>query len=169
VSTIDEGAGFDAAAAHVHFSKACFNGAWTLIEKADRDAADDEAMVALTHASIWHWSQRSDCTDRHRSIGAWQAARVHALLGHGAEAERHAALADGYARFLAPFYRASAKEALARAALARGDRVAANAHALQAKVLAQGIVDADERDLVLNDLAQLGLGNVPAGDAPGAR
>ncbi len=163
---MDEAAGFDEAAAHVHLSKACFNRAWTLIDRVDRSAADDEVMVGLAHASRWHWSQRPDCTDRHRSIGAWQVARVHALLGHGAEAMRYATMADELAGGLAPFYRASAKEGLARAAIASGDPVAARAHAMQARVLVQAVVDAEERDLVLNDLAQLGLGPGHADPAP---
>ena len=146
---------FDEAAAHAHFSKACFNRAWELIEKADRSADDDEEMVRLNQASLWHWTQRPDCTDRNRSIGYWQASRIRALIGHGDEAQRYADLCERHSRALAPFYQASAQEALARAAQVRGHATAARAHVARARVLAQAIVDDDERAIVLADLATL--------------
>jgi hypothetical protein len=74
-------ADFDADQAHRHFSASCFNLAWELIDKPDRTAEDDEQMVRLAQASLWHWTQRSDCTDKNLSIGYWQVSRVCALLG----------------------------------------------------------------------------------------
>ena len=156
VPDIDPKAALDEAAAHVHFSKTCFNSAWELIEKDDRSAVDDERMIQLNQASLWHWSQRADCTDRNRSIGYWQASRIRAVVGHADEAERYARLCMDHSGSLAPFYQAYAHEALARAALARGDEAACRAHAMQARVLAQAIVDEDERELVLADLETLG-------------
>ena len=146
---------FDEAAAHAHFSKTCFNRAWDLIEKVGRSAEDDEEMIRLNQASLWHWTQRADCTDRHRAIGYWQASRIRALIGHGDEAQRYAELCERHSRTLAPFHQATAQEALARAAQARGDAAAARAHAVRARVLAQAIVDDDDRELVLSDLATL--------------
>ena len=52
-------ANFEADHAHRHFSASCFNLAWELIEKPDRTAEDDEQMVRLAQASLWHWTQRS--------------------------------------------------------------------------------------------------------------
>ena len=153
--TTDEGAAFDAAAAHVRFSKDCFDRAWDLIEKADRSAADDDEMLLLSQAALWHWTQRPDCSDRNRSVGYWQASRIHALLGHADEAERYARRCLEKSSALAPFYLAYAQEALARAARVRGDDAACRAHAMQALVLAQAIVDDAERELVLADLATL--------------
>ncbi len=54
---------FDVEAAHAHFSKACFNAARALIEKPDRTPAEGEEMIRLNQASLWHWTQRPDCTD----------------------------------------------------------------------------------------------------------
>ena len=69
-------ANFDLAEAHKYFAANCFNGAWTLIEKKDRTAKDDQMMVALSQASIFHWSQRQDCDEEKMAIGFWQASRV---------------------------------------------------------------------------------------------
>ncbi len=147
---------FDEAAAHTHFSKACFNSAWDLIEKAGRSAAENEEMIRLNQASLWHWTQRPDCTDRNLVVGYWQASRIRAIVGHADEAQRYAELCERHSRALMPFYQASAQEALARAAWARADAAASKAHATQARVLAQAIVDADERELILADLETLG-------------
>ena len=146
----------DAEAAHRHFSAACFNDAWTLIEKTDRSADDDERMIALNQASLWHWSQRPDCADRNRAIGYWQASRIRSVLGHPAEAARYAELCLHFSRGLAPFHLACAHEAVARAALLVGDRRAARANAMRARVHLQAITDDEERDLVVADLATLG-------------
>ena len=154
MSTTNEA--IDAAAAHVHFAASCFNRAWMLIEKTDRSPAEDEEMIQLNQASLWHWSQRPDCSERHRSVGYWQASRIRALLGHGAEAVRYAKLALDHSETLAPFYRAYAHEAMARAAQVLGDDAACKAQAMQARVYVQAIADPEERDLVVADLATLG-------------
>lgn len=81
---------FDAAAAHRRFSTECFNRAWELIEKPERTRDDDEAMVLRAMASLWHWTQRPDCTEQNLAIGHWQVSRVYALAGHGEAAMHHA-------------------------------------------------------------------------------
>jgi hypothetical protein len=75
-------AGFDLGAAHKHFSAQCFNAVWGLLDKAERSAAEDQEMIQLALASIWHWTQRDDCSDTSMSVGYWQASRVHAVAGH---------------------------------------------------------------------------------------
>ena len=146
---------FDHGAAHVHFSAACFNAAWTLIEKATRTPAQDEEMIALNQASTWHWSQRPDCTDRHRSIGYWQASRIRAILGHAEEARRYADLCLSFSGSLPVFYQACAHEALARAALAGNDPAAMEVHLMQVRACLQAISDPEEREIVIADLASL--------------
>ncbi len=66
---------------HQHFSTHCFNGAWDLIDKPVRTSDENEQMIQLAHASLWHWSQRADCCEKNLSIGYWQLARIYALLG----------------------------------------------------------------------------------------
>ena len=79
----------DVAAAHKYFSAYCFNAAWGLIDNKNRTHQDDEEMTRLCQASIWHWTQREDCTDKNLSIGYWQASRVYALLGQADDARRY--------------------------------------------------------------------------------
>jgi hypothetical protein len=143
------------AAAHEHFSKTCFNRAWDYIEKPDRSAEDDEEMIRLNQASLWHWTQRPDCTDRNRAIGYWQASRIRALVGHGEEALRYARLTLGYSGSLAAFHRAMAHEALARAAQVLGDRASVREHVERARELAESVDDAEERSIIDADLATL--------------
>ncbi|MGH6611980.1 MAG: VOC family protein [Burkholderiaceae bacterium] len=80
-------ADFDVAAAHKYFAADCFNKAWDLIEKPDRSAEDNRLMVALSHASIYHWLQRPDCDNTRLSVGYWQASRIQSLPGNADEAE----------------------------------------------------------------------------------
>jgi len=146
---------FDAAAAHVRFSKECFNRAWDLIVKIDRSPVDDEEMIRLNQASLWHWTQRLDCTDRNLAIGYWQAARIRAILGHADEAMRYAKLCLQCSLELGPFLLGSAEEALARAAQVAGDRVAVAKHLARAHALAKLIDDEADRTLLEDDLASL--------------
>ncbi len=59
----------DLASANKYFSAECFNRAWELIDKQDRSEADNVNMLALSMASFWHWTQRSDCTNENLSVG----------------------------------------------------------------------------------------------------
>ena len=38
-------------------------------------------MILYALASLWHWTQRPDCSTTNLSIGYWQAASVYALAG----------------------------------------------------------------------------------------
>lgn len=150
-------ADFDVEAAHRFFASECFNKTWDLMEKPDRTAADDRLMLALTHASIFHWSQRPDCSERNLSIGYWQASRVHALLGHAVEAKRLAETCLSLSAGLEPFFVGFAREALARAALLAGDGASAEEHVRAALAAAEQIDKREDRELLLADLRTLDL------------
>jgi hypothetical protein len=150
-----EPAAFDPAAAHEYFSRTCFNQAWDLIVKPDRSPADDEEMIRLNQASLWHWTQRADCSARNLSVGYWQASRIRAILGQAQEAMRYARLCLAQSVEQGPFLLGYAEEALGRAALAAGDRTNAAKHAARARELATAIAEAGDRDLLLSDLATL--------------
>ncbi len=64
---------FDSKHAHRFFSAHCFNSTWKLIDKAKRTEPENEQMIQCTLASLWHWTQREDCTDMNLSIGYWLA------------------------------------------------------------------------------------------------
>lgn len=146
---------FDVDAAHRYFAAHCFNCAWDLIEKKDRTAEDDQLMVALNQASIYHWLQRPDCSNRELSVGFWQASRIQSLLGNALEARRQAEVCLAYSGELEPFYVGYAHEALARAARIAGDQALARAHKEEAKKLAGAVTEKDERNLLLKDLESI--------------
>src|SRR4029079_5370428 len=63
-----------------------FNHTWTLLQRPDRTAEEDEAMVHAAHASRHHWGRVGDAGSW--AVGEWQIARVYAVLGR-AEASLH--------------------------------------------------------------------------------
>lgn len=147
---------FDLAAAHRFFAADCFNRAWTLIDTPNRSAEDDEQMLRLSQASMWHWTQRPDCTPRNLSIGYWQLARVYALAGRADEARRYGQLCLQHSQSEAPFYQAYAHEALARADHVAGNHDRAAQHIAEARRLAEAVAEADDRQRLLDDLAAIG-------------
>ncbi len=152
-----EEAQFDVAAAHQYFSAICFNRAWEYLDKTDRSAEDDQRMIETTIASIWHWTQRSDCSDTNLSIGYWQASRVYATVGLGAEAYRYGerCLEASQAKGVPPFYLGYAYEALARAALVMEDRQTMGEHLSEARRVAETVPDLEARKALLADLDTL--------------
>ena len=143
---------FDRDKAHRYFSAACFNEAWRFIRKTDRTPDDDEQMIRLTQASLWHWTQRRDCTRQNMSIGYWQASRVYAKLGRAEEARRYGQLCLAETSEEVPFYRGYAYEALARAESVAGNRAVALKHSAEAARLAQRVTDLEDRAALLEDL-----------------
>lgn len=143
---------FDKAAAHRLFSADCFNRTWTLIEKPDRSPAEDEQMLLLSLASLWHWTQREDCSDRNLSIGYCQVSRVYALRGDGRNALRYAEICSRYSQSQPPFFLAYAHEAIARAALLNGETERVRHHVAEARQLATQVTEVEERTALEKDL-----------------
>jgi hypothetical protein len=146
---------FNLKAAHKYFSAHCFNRAWDLIEKEGRLPEEDRLMVALNQASLYHWSQRPDCTDRNRSIGYWQASRIQAILGNAVEARRYAEICLSFSHELEPFYLGYAYEALARAAGVAGNRAECAEYLAAAVASAKSVSSKEDRELLESDLAGL--------------
>jgi len=147
--------GFDTKHAHRFFSAHCFNSAWKLIDKAKRTEPENEQMVWCTLASLWHWSQREDCTDTNLSIGYWQAARVYALAGETTNARKYARLCLYITPTDDAFYLGYAHEAMARAEILAGNQKLANEHLAKAKQFTTNIIKAEDRKLLEADLATL--------------
>jgi hypothetical protein len=147
-------ASFDQAAAHKFYSADCFNRTWDLLDKAQRSPEEDQDMVQLALASLWHWSQRSDRTETNLSVGYWLASRVYAVLGLGDESRRYAnlSLEAIRGRDVPPFYLGYAFEALARAESAAGDREKMSGYLAEARRIAGELPDADGRKALLGDL-----------------
>jgi hypothetical protein len=146
---------FDPAAAHRYFSADCFNKTWELIDKANRTRDEDRRMLSCAFASLWHWTQREDCTDKNLSIGFWQISRVYSLLGESVNAAEYADQSLLHAAQLEPFYRGYAHEALARAATVEGHTERAAHHLKEAFAFASQVNDVEERAMLEKDLQSL--------------
>jgi hypothetical protein len=145
---------FDLQLAHRYFSTHCFNTAWGLIDQTDRTPEEAETMIQLGMASLWHWSQRSDCSAQNLSIGYWQMARIYTLLRQLDNARHYGQLALQYAQQegVEKFALAYAYEALARAEAAAGDKAQMQIYLMQAHKAAKTMSNLEDKEQVLADL-----------------
>jgi hypothetical protein len=145
---------FDIEAAHRHFSARCFNQAWDLLDKAERTPDEDEEMIRLSMASLWHWTEREDCTATSLSVGCWQLSRIYAMLKQADNARRYGALCvqASQGEDVGPFYLGYAYEALARAESVAGNRQKSDEYLGRARELATEVADPDWRQPLLADL-----------------
>lgn len=141
--------------AHKFFAADCFNKAWELIDNPDRTPEDEEQMIRLTHASMYHWTQRPDCTDRHFSIGYWQASRIYALVGQAENALRYARLCLEITPQDDAFCLGYAYEALARAEKLAGREARSREYLEQARAQAAKVSDEEDRNYLEADLKSL--------------
>jgi len=146
---------FDHALAHRQFAADAFNTAWDLIDKTDRTAEEDMAMLCRAAASLWHWNQRDDVNNQSRSVGYWQLSRVFALLSDGPMALRCGELCLKYAKGTPPFYAAYAYEALARASIISGDSAGAKRYLDSAQKMVDHVEEASSREMLLADLQSI--------------
>lgn len=147
---------FDRDAAHKLFAVECFNGVWDLIDKTDRTSGDNEQMLLQAMASLWHWTQRPDRTDKNLSISYWQVSRVYALLDDGSAAKHFAQLSLAKSKNESPFYKGYAYEALARAGMTQGDRTAMETALTEARRLASEVTETGDRTALEQDLQTVG-------------
>lgn len=132
-----------------------FNHTWELLETADRTAAQNDRMIHAAHASRFHWEQVGDATNL--IAGEWQCSRVYAVLGRGEPSMWHArrALALCEEAGVTGFFLAASNEALARASLVAGDRVAAAEAEAAAWAAAEAIDEDEDRQIFEQDMASL--------------
>jgi hypothetical protein len=149
---------FDVVAAHRYFSVECFNKAWDLLDRPSRTPAEDEEMLHLGLASLWHWTQRPDCTATNRSVSYWQVSRIYAVLGQAGNARRYGELCLGVSQGegIPPFYLGYAYEALVRAEKVAGNRDKMAEYLQAACQVAETVPDAEARQMLQNDLATIG-------------
>jgi hypothetical protein len=152
-----EGPEFKLEDAHKYFSADCFNKVWELLDKPSRSSEEDQQMIQLVLASIWHWTQRPDCTDTNMSIGYWQASRVYSVIGLPDEARRYGELCLEASRGpdILPFYLGYAFEALARAESVAGNEEKARNHLAEALRIAETLPNPDAKKQLLGDLEDL--------------
>lgn len=147
----------DTDAAHRYFSAFCFNQAWTLIDKSDRTPAENEQMIQLAQASLWHWTQREDCTERNLSISYWQLSRIYVLVGEAENARKYAVQCRQVTPTDDLFCLGYAYEASARAELLSNDAKTAESYLNKANEIASQIDKAEDRQLLLDDLKTIKL------------
>jgi hypothetical protein len=148
---------FDIQAAHKYFSAECFNRAWDYIDKPVRTAEEDDRMLQLSLASLWHWIQREDHTPTNLSVGFWQVARVYALLRQADQSRRYGQLCleVSQAETVLPFYRGYAYEALARAEKVADQHDEMEKFLTQAHQVAASLPDPEAKEQLLKDLATI--------------
>jgi hypothetical protein len=146
---------FDVCAAHKYFSAECFNRAWDYIDKPVRTRDEDDRMLHLSLASLWHWTQREDCTPTNLSIGYWQVSRVFTLLRQADNARHYGelCLVEAQKEGVLPFYLGYAYEALARAEMVAGNMDAMEKYLIQAHQVADSLPDPEAKKQLLSDLA----------------
>jgi len=150
-----EPAGGEAESAHRAFAKAAFNGAWDLIDLAERSADQDRQMLALAFASRWHWGEVG--TDQNIAISDWQVGHVASLVGDRwlAETFSRAAYERAQSADLPTWLRASAAEGMARAAAVAGDRAGYERHVAEARELLAQVDDPEDVTLIEGQLASI--------------
>jgi hypothetical protein len=148
---------FDVEGVHKYFSADCFNRVWGLLDKPKRTSQEDQEMVQLCLASVWHWTEREDCTDTNLSIGYWQASRVYATIGLPDEARRYGQLCLEASKGpdILPFYLGYAYEALARAEFVAGNEERAREHLAESRRIAEALPNPDAKKQLLADLDAL--------------
>ena len=72
----------------INEAKKLFNETWDLLDKKDRDKADDITMLHKAHTSCYLW--RSADNPLNNARGEWQVSRVYCMLGFGEPALLHA-------------------------------------------------------------------------------
>jgi hypothetical protein len=144
---------------HRQLGAQLFNHVWALLDTEDRTAQVDDEMLHAAHASRWHWAQSGATDVRQRlAVGEWQCSRVYAVLGRGEPALFHAGRCQQLAESesIEEWVLASAHEAMARASRVAGDRQAFEEWRERARVAVAAIADAEDREVIENDLATLG-------------
>jgi DNA-binding transcriptional MerR regulator len=134
-----------------------FNRTWTLLEKEDRTADEDDELLHCAHASAYHWLQVGTRANRARS--EWQCSRVNAVLGRPEAALAHARrcleLVESAPEEMEEFDLPGAYEALARAHLVAGDRAAASRYRELGLEATARIEDEDDRRIMETDFATI--------------
>lgn len=139
---------------------ATFNRVWELLELPTRTQAEIDEMIHAVHVSCYVWSQVGAPANVAR--GEWQCARVYATLGRFEPALWHARRCleltetggEGFEDWDLP---GGAQQAMAHAHLAAGDLEEARRWAALARAGAARIEDAEDREIIESQIAELNL------------
>jgi len=139
--------------AHMEFAKQANGKVWGLLDRQERTKGEERIMLHAAHASLFHWLHAG--TGVHQQRGEWMISRVHAVLGNGSEALRHAErcaeLTEEHAELMADFDKAFSLECLARAHALLGEKKKAAEHIDRAKLAGDAIAEKESRDVFFQD------------------
>ncbi len=132
-----------------------FNLVWTFLDKPDRTIAENDTMLHAAHASRYHWGEVG--TQVHLARGEWQIARVYAVLERSEPALYHAGrcLTICQENNIGDWDLAFAYEAMARAWAVAGNTNKYEHYVKLSREAAEQIVEAEDKEMVLNDLATI--------------
>ena len=134
-----------------------FNKTWTLMENPTCTPEQGDELIHCAHASAYHWLQVGTAANRARS--EWQCSRVYVTLGRAEPALHHARrcleISEAAPEALEDWDLPFAHEALARAHALAGDADEAARHLALARELGARIADAEDREILLKDLATI--------------
>ncbi len=132
-----------------------FNFVWTLLEKPERNVAENDEMVHAAHASRFHWGQVGAPVNLVR--GEWQISRVYAVLGRPESGLYHAkrCLELCQEHHIGDFDLAFAYEAMARAFAVAGQVLDCQAYLRLAQAAGQQIEDQEDRTYFFDDLKSI--------------
>jgi len=140
---------FTLSQAHYHFAVDFHGQTWDLLEKKKRTRFEDVRMLDYAHASLAHWRAAGGAVPQQR--GEWLVSHVHAALGDGVHALKHAQLCfellEGNKSEMEDFDFAFAYEAIARAYAVSGDMAGAKKFIEKAQQAGDAIKDKDDRDV----------------------
>jgi hypothetical protein len=138
---------FDLKVANRWFAVELNNAAWDWLEAGQYDALGAEQMLHAAHASCHHWLQVGSAANHARA--ECLVANVHAALGYGPSAMRHALrcieLTKKNANELADWDSAFAYDALARAHAASGETKQAGIVRMKARELGGKIAEKEDK------------------------
>jgi len=132
-----------------------FNRTWELLDKDMLSREEQEEMLASTFSQRHNWYQVGE--PHNWAIADWQIARVAVVLGYADLARRFGerSLELAVEHGLGPFVVGFAHEAIARAAAEVDDIETFTEHLELAKATLADIEDAEDRDVLQADLAEM--------------
>lgn len=144
---------FDLNEAHKYFAHSTNSRVWELLQKTSRSQAENDEMLHAAHTCTYHW--RFAGTAVHQQRGEWLISRVHAVLGHGNEALRHAQrcfeLTEANRELMQDFDIAYAFEGMARAQALLGDHKMAEEFLVLAQQAGNAIANEEDRSIFMAD------------------
>ena len=136
-----------------------FNRVWELLELSERTPEEIDEMIHAAHVSCYVWSQVGAPANVAR--GEWQCARVYAILGRAEPALWHAGrcleLTEAGGESFEDWDLPSARQSMAHAHLAAGNTEEARRWAELARDELARVEDAEDRELIESQIAELGL------------